>query len=125
MGRVSRSIVLSAVAAVTCLSTSVEIIPIKQKGAGPLFQIHRGAKWGYMDRRGKTVIPPEFDWEGDFFSGLAKVEKSGKWGYTNELGRLVPATMVMARKKVAQKTNSTLRWFGKCGDPEAELFWPD
>ena len=63
--------------------------PIKKKGAGPLFQIHHGKKWGYMDRSGKTAIPPQFDDEGDFFSGRAKVRQGKEWGYVDETGRVV------------------------------------
>ncbi|MDR3701516.1 MAG: WG repeat-containing protein [Candidatus Sulfopaludibacter sp.] len=70
-------------------STSVEIIPIKQKGAGPLFQIHRGRKWGYMDRTGKVVVRPQFDWEQDYFDGLAGVSQGQKWGYADEPGEIV------------------------------------
>jgi hypothetical protein len=74
---------------VPCLATDVVRIPIKKKGAGPLFQVHHGQKWGYVDRTGKSIIAPQFDDEGDFFSGLAKVRKDNKWGYINDAGRMV------------------------------------
>src|ERR1700690_3273783 len=61
-------------------------VPIKKDGAGPLFQIHRGEKWGYIDRTGRTAISAQFDDEGDFFQGLAKARK-GWWGYIDEKGR--------------------------------------
>jgi hypothetical protein len=64
-------------------------VPSKSKGAGPLFQIHYGDAWGFMDRTGKTVIRPRFDDEGDFFEGRAKVLKNGIWGYVNEAGAVV------------------------------------
>jgi hypothetical protein len=63
-------------------------IPVKPAGAGPLFQIHYGDKWGFMDRRGNTVIAPRFDSEGNFFGGLAKVELNHKWGYVDGSGHV-------------------------------------
>jgi len=72
-----------------CHAANVVRIPTKKKGAGPLFQIHLGAKWGFMDRSGKVVIPPEFDDEGDFFNHRAKVQKDSRWGYIDDTGRIV------------------------------------
>jgi hypothetical protein len=63
--------------------------PIKSKGAGPLFRVHYGDAWGFMNRTGKIIIRPRFDDEGDFFLGRAKVLKNGLWGYVNEAGNLV------------------------------------
>ena len=42
-----------------------------------------------MDRTGATIITPQFDWEGDFLGGLARVLVEGKWGYINEQGQIV------------------------------------
>src|SRR5262245_32689005 len=70
------------------LATSVLRVPIKKLGSGPLFQIHHGKKWGYMDGNGKTVIPPQFDDEGDFFNDRAKVQVGNKWGYIDTTGRM-------------------------------------
>jgi hypothetical protein len=87
------SLVVIGVAALlapcSCFANDVMRNPAKKKGAGPLFQIHYGEKWGYLDRRGKTVIPPQFDDEGDFFGGLAKIRQGGDWGYIDEAGRVV------------------------------------
>jgi len=69
-----RTAALVASAAI-CFGTSIERIPTKKKGAGPLFQIHYGDKWGFMDRTGKIVIEPQFVDVSDFFDGLAKVVK--------------------------------------------------
>lgn len=66
--------------------------PSKRKGAGPLFRVRRGEKWGYMDRAGKIVISPQFDSERDFFHGLAGVLVGKKWGYIDEKGiTVIPA----------------------------------
>ncbi len=70
-------------------SNSVLINPNKKKGAGPLFQVHRGKRWGFMDRTGKIVISPQFENVRDFFSGLARVRYGDKFGYIDEIGRVV------------------------------------
>jgi hypothetical protein len=71
-----------------CFATDTLRTITKKAGSEPFFQIHYGQKWGYMDRNGSTVIPPEFDDEGDFFEGLARVERDGKWGFVNHTGRM-------------------------------------
>jgi hypothetical protein len=71
-----------------CFATDVVRIPIKKNGAGPLFQISRQNKWGYMNRAGGVLVPPQFDDEGDFFGGRARVQKDGRWGYLDEAGRV-------------------------------------
>lgn len=66
--------------------------PSKRKGAGPLFQIVRNDKWGFMDRTGRVVIAPAFAEERDFFHGLAAVKSpEGKWGFIDESGTLAIA----------------------------------
>jgi len=73
------------------LCTSAETIPnpSKRKGAGPLFQVVRRGKWGYMDRNGRIAIAPQFEYERDFFHGLAGVSLNKKWGFINEKGTVV------------------------------------
>ena len=68
------------------ISSDVVRIPTKAKGAGPLFQIVRGVEWGYINRKGRVVIRPQFQNEGDFFEGLARVQVSGNWGFIDERG---------------------------------------
>jgi len=75
-GIVALSVIVQAV-----FSTSIELIPTKQKGAGALFRIHYGPKWGYMDRTGKTIITPQFDWESDFFDGLCQDQNEIQMGF--------------------------------------------
>jgi hypothetical protein len=59
----------------------------------PLFVIHEGPKWGYMDRTGRVVIPLSFSGAEDFSEGLASVsigkESVQKEGYIDRSGRLV------------------------------------
>jgi hypothetical protein len=72
-----------------CFAADTIRVPTKKKGAGALFRIRRGDKWGYMSRNGDTVIPAQFEEAGDFFGGLARVETNGKWGYVDQTGRPV------------------------------------
>lgn len=46
-------------------------------------------KWGYIDKKGKFVIKPQFDDARPFSEGLAAVQKSGLWGFINPTGKLV------------------------------------
>ncbi len=72
-----------------CASAETVRNPSKRKGAGPLFQIARDGKWGYMDRTGRIAIAPQFEYERDFFHGLAGVYLGKKWGFIDEKGTLV------------------------------------
>lgn len=46
--------------------------------------------WGYVDREGTTVIPPRFEWAGDFRNGRAPVHlPDGRLGYVRPDGALV------------------------------------
>jgi hypothetical protein len=48
-----------------------------------------GARCGYIDRDGKTVIAPRFDWVGRFVDGRAIVGSAGRHGAIDASGRLV------------------------------------
>jgi WG containing repeat len=50
-----------------------------------------GRKYGFIDRIGKTVIPPQFDLTYGFSEGLAAVQIGEKWGYIETTGRMVIA----------------------------------
>ena len=86
---VRRKAFVVAVLAVLCASAETIRVPTKRAGAGPLFQLVRHGKWGFMDRTGRVVIAPAFANERDFFHGLAAVDlPNGKWGHINETGKL-------------------------------------
>ena len=86
--RCSKLLIL-AVLGVVCASAETIRNPAKRTGAGPLFQIVRNDKWGFMDRTGRVVIAPAFADERDFFHGLAAVAlPEGKWGFIDESGKL-------------------------------------
>ncbi len=46
-------------------------------------------KWGYMDRRGRMAIEPQFDDCRSFSESRAVVRIGGKWGYIDEQGEIV------------------------------------
>ncbi|WP_315513426.1 WG repeat-containing protein [Capnocytophaga sputigena] len=55
----------------------------------PFFAVKRNNKWGYIDAKGKLVIPLEYDLANNFGEGLAPVCKNGKWGYVNLKNEIV------------------------------------
>lgn len=46
-------------------------------------------KLGEIDKTGKVVINPQFDWAFNFSEGLAAVKIDGKYGYINKAGTVV------------------------------------
>ena len=46
-------------------------------------------KWGFIDTKGKMVIPPQFDEAGKFSEGLAAVFSECRWGYIDKTGAFV------------------------------------
>ena len=49
----------------------------------------KGDKWGFIDPRGKWVIPPQFDSIRGFSEGMAAVQIRDKWGYIDLSGNVV------------------------------------
>src|SRR5205823_2011220 len=39
------------------------------------------AKYGYIDKTGKIIIPPQFDFTDKFSEGLARVKIGNRWGF--------------------------------------------
>lgn len=48
-----------------------------------------GRKYGYIDRKGKVVIKPRFEYADSFSEGLAAVCIDGKYGYIDKKGKIV------------------------------------
>ena len=46
-------------------------------------------KYGYINRQGKFIIPPSFDWAMPFSNGYAIVKKTHKWGVIDKQGNMV------------------------------------
>ena len=59
-----------------------------------LFVIREGGtngKYGFIDKTGKVVIEPQYDYVEPFSEGMARVEAGDKWGFVDEKGKLVIA----------------------------------
>lgn len=54
-----------------------------------LAAVHRGGKWGYVDKTGKFVIRPQFDGAFTFSGGLALVIVGNRVGYIDKTGKYV------------------------------------
>ena len=48
-------------------------------------------KYGYINKDGKMVINPQFDYAGAFKNGIAVVAKYGNYGYINKTGKFIIA----------------------------------
>ena len=48
-----------------------------------------GGRWGYVNRRGEWVFPPQFEQAGAFIDGVARVVKSGRVIYIDRSGRVI------------------------------------
>lgn len=55
----------------------------------PLFWIREDGKYGYIDKTGKVVIPPQYENTMGFNEGVAATRKDGKYGYIDTKGRWV------------------------------------
>lgn len=78
--------------------TSFAGVPPQQPGAGsqspasetvPLFRVVKGGKAGFIDKTGKIVIPPQYDYVDAFSEGLAAVQVGKKYGYIDKTGQMV------------------------------------
>jgi hypothetical protein len=59
-----------------------------------------GKKCGFINRSGKTVIPPQFDLAYGFSEGLAAVQIDKKWGYVETTGKMVIPPQELERQAV-------------------------
>jgi len=58
--------------------------------SNPLFPVLQGGKWGYIDKLGKIIIPPQFKWAHLFSDGLAIVaDGKDKMKFIDKQGRTV------------------------------------
>jgi hypothetical protein len=48
-----------------------------------------GATYSYIDKLGKSISQPEFDWVDSFREGLARVRMGYKWGYIDSTRKLI------------------------------------
>ncbi len=87
------------------INTSGEFTtPLWESGKGNLARIYseglvsftRGGKQGYADLSGQIVIPPRFDYAGDFDSGMARVGLNGTAFFINRNGERITREFVGA-----------------------------
>ncbi len=62
---------------------------VAQPTDNTLFPIEQHDRWGYIDRSGKIVIEPRFEFAGEFSEGLAVVQLDGKSGFIDTGGKIV------------------------------------
>jgi len=74
--------------------------PKKTKEVRKLLPIKKDGKWGYIDKTGKIVIKPQFEYAYNFSEGLAVIGKGRKtsyscerYGYIDENGEIVIETI--------------------------------
>ena len=53
------------------------------------YLVQKDGRWGYLDRKGREIIRPQFESAWPFHEGLAAVRMNGRWGYINRRGNLV------------------------------------
>lgn len=69
---------------------------------GKLFPVQHGGQWGYVNVLGKPVIPPQFDWAGEFAEGRAVVRFANRAGYIDDTGRVAIAARFLAAKRFSE-----------------------
>jgi WG containing repeat len=68
-------------------------------------------KWGYMDRIGKIVIRPRFDWAGNFSGGTAPALLDGKCAHLDKTGRVTDQSQTATpRQKNEQDSHGTYQF---------------
>jgi len=82
--------------------------------------IKTDGKYGFINYKGKVIIPATFDYARDFQEGLAPIEINGKTGYMNIKGQLViPATFDegtwFSEEFAAVKQNNKWGYINKSG----------
>mgnify|MGYP000294771211 FL=1 len=70
------------------MSETYEWISNPNNGSG-LGQVERNGKYGFINKKGKLVIPLMYEDAIGFASGYCAVQVGEKWGYINEKNELV------------------------------------
>ena len=56
-----------------------------------LYPFSKNKKYGYLNIKGKVIIPAEFDSAEPFYEELAMVKQAGKFGFIDVKGKFVIA----------------------------------
>ena len=68
---------------------SITQAQINKQSSSDLLPVLVNGKYGYINRTGKTVVKPQFNFGSDFSQGLAVVAINGKWGCIDNTGKTV------------------------------------
>src|SRR5690606_2085356 len=68
---------------------SFEYDMIKESKDINLFLVWKDKKYGFVNAKGKVVVPIMYDRADVFSEGLATVQKDEKWGFINDTGEIV------------------------------------
>lgn len=55
----------------------------------PVYSFQKNRLYGFINNNGKIVIPPKYEWAGDFSDGMTAVKINGKYGFIDESGEFV------------------------------------
>jgi len=72
-----------------CMVFLSTLLSISESQSQTLYRIREGGLWGYMDRKGKVVIEPQFHTCGNFEEGLAPARINSYYGYIDKTGNFV------------------------------------
>jgi hypothetical protein len=81
-----RPIVFAIILALLVPACSRHQTSEEASGTSSLFPAPLGTAWGFINNRGKTVIPPRFEAAQPFSEDLAAVKREGRWGYIDRNG---------------------------------------
>jgi hypothetical protein len=94
---------------------SVTGISIADEKVVELFPVFHRGKWGYINKSGKIVIPPQYDGAWDFSEGLAAVQVGDVRGYIDEKGNMVIKPQFSMTRKFSEGKAAVFVGAGKFG----------
>lgn len=80
------------------------VLETKWKSIGPLSSglmsvKNESDKWGFKKPNGETLLEPNLDHVGNFYEGLAAINKGDRWGFIDTTGKVViPLTFISVRR---------------------------
>ncbi|HEU0230408.1 MAG TPA: WG repeat-containing protein [Burkholderiaceae bacterium] len=78
--------------------------------AGAQMKDRYGKYYGFIDRSGRFVIPPRYDWVMPFSEGRAMVSRNQVWSYIDKAGNPVARLAVRCGKVVLEDGTGAQRW---------------
>jgi hypothetical protein len=87
-------------------------------GSGDPIPMDFGARWGFVNEAGDTVIHPEYDAARGFRNGLAAVCNVGKWGFIDGTGAFRVTPLYEECGDFAEGL-AAVKWYGRWGYVDA------